>query len=344
MNMLNLYCRHAATLIGAWLLAASLTANADEIQDANKLFRQGQQAQALDKVNKYLAGNPKDAQARFLKGMILTEQGQSNDAIIIFSALTKDYPELPEPYNNLAVLYANQGDYEKAKVELEKAIRTHPSYATANENLGDIYTMMASEAYKRALQQDRGNTTTKAKLAMIQDLFASGTKIKAAPVHNDIVVANKANPAPVSAAPATIVAAKMNVPEKNIPEKIVVPPAAESDKGVLKKEILKTVENWAASWSSKSVDKYLSHYSDDFHTPNGESREAWMVTRKERISKPKSIHVGLSDESVEITDNSHAIVRFHQSYHADHLKVSSHKTLMMVKHDGKWLIQEERIK
>jgi Flp pilus assembly protein TadD len=171
MNMVNRFYRHAATFVGALLLTASFAVYAEDVQDANKLFKQKQYSQALDKVNGVLTGKPKDAQARFLKGLILTEQGNAADAIKIFSALTEDYPEQPEPYNNLAVLYAGQGQYDKAKLALEMAIRAHPNYATAHENLGDIYAKMASQAYDRALQLDQGNTTTKAKLATIQDFL-----------------------------------------------------------------------------------------------------------------------------------------------------------------------------
>ena len=80
---------------------------------------------------------------------------------------------MPEPYNNLAVLYASQGQYDKARKSLEMAIRTHPSYAIAHENLGDVYAKMASEAYDKALQLDRGNAAAQTKLAMIKDLFSS---------------------------------------------------------------------------------------------------------------------------------------------------------------------------
>ena len=353
MNMLNLFRHHAALLVGALLLSASLTVRADDIQDANKLFKQGQQVQALDKVNGYLVEKPKDAQARFLKGLILTEQGKTNDAIKIFSALTEDYPELPEPYNNLAVLYASQGQYDKAKLSLEMAIRTHPSYATAHENLGDIYAKMASQAYDRALQLDRSNTATKTKLAMIQDLFAGGARDKTTPARNtvapDNVVASKPQIPPVatvhpaaSAPPATVAVtpvAATATAATHAPEKIVE--AAAVDNGG---EVLKTVNAWAAAWSSKNVKKYLAFYADDFRTPDGESRAAWEATRQERISKPKSIHVGISDATVKFGDNSHATVKFRQSYRASHLKTSGHKTLVMVLSGGKWLIQEEHAK
>ncbi|MGC2048514.1 MAG: tetratricopeptide repeat protein, partial [Gallionella sp.] len=157
------------------MLCVSQIAYADDFQDANRLFKEGQQSQALVKVNDYLANKPKDSQARFLKGLIFTEQGKTTEAIKIFSALTEDYPELPEPYNNLAVLYASQGQYEKAKLALEMAIRTHPSYATAHENFGDIYAKMASQAYDRALQLDDRSTSAQTKLVMINQLVSVGT-------------------------------------------------------------------------------------------------------------------------------------------------------------------------
>ena len=102
----------AALFLTLALAMFGLRAAADELQDANALFKQGNHAQALDKVNSYLANHPKDAKARFLQGLILTEQNKSTEAIKVFTALTEDYPELPEPYNNLAVLYAAQGQYD----------------------------------------------------------------------------------------------------------------------------------------------------------------------------------------------------------------------------------------
>jgi Flp pilus assembly protein TadD len=112
------------TLVCALAFSALVWAQADPLQDANQLFRQGQFDRAMERVNSYLASRPKDARGRFLKGLILTEQNKPNDAIKIFTELSQDYPELPEPYNNLAVLYATQGAYDKAKSALETAIRT----------------------------------------------------------------------------------------------------------------------------------------------------------------------------------------------------------------------------
>lgn len=334
MNMLNRFHHHAALLTGVLLLSASLSAQADDIEDANKLFKQGHQSQALDKVNGYLVNKPKDAQARFLKGLIYTEQAKTAEAIKIFSALTEDYPQLPEPYNNLAVLYAGQGEYDKAKQALEMAIRTHPSYATAHENLGDIYAKMASQAYDRALQLDRSNTSTQTKLAMIQELFAGGSHNKETAPH--------ITPAPSKAeVTVPIVAVANKADTAQLAPASHHEPSSEKDES---KKARETVIAWAAAWSAKNADTYLSFYADDFKTPAGEARAAWETARRERINAPKFIHIGIRILSIQFTDSNHATVKFHQSYQSSHLKSSGNKTMLMVKTGGKWLIQEERAK
>ncbi len=164
--------RACLAALAAALICAPAVAN--DIQDASKLLKAGQHQQALERVNKLLAAKPKDAQARFLKGLIYADQGNAKDATDVFLQLTKDYPELPEPYNNLAVIYAAQGQYDKARGALEQSIRTHPSYATAYENLGDVYAKLASQAYDKALQIDSANAAAKNKLALVRDLVVAG--------------------------------------------------------------------------------------------------------------------------------------------------------------------------
>ena len=144
------------------------------------MLRSGQHQQALERVNKILAAKPRDAQARFLKGLILTEQGNTKEAVPIFQKLTEDFPDLPEPYNNLAVIYAAQGQYDKARASLEQSIRTHPSYATAYENLGDVYSKLASQAYDKALQLDSSNSAAQNKLALVRELVGGAPRGAAA--------------------------------------------------------------------------------------------------------------------------------------------------------------------
>jgi tetratricopeptide (TPR) repeat protein len=188
MNIPYRYRRFATLSLGALLLGLSLSVCAeevpprtDEVQAANKLFKQGKYDQALEKIDVVLGAKPRDVQARFLKGLILTAQGKSSAAIAIFTALTEDFPDQPEPYNNLAVLHAAQGQYDKAKAALEMAVRIQPNYANAHENLGDIYARMASKEYERAQQLDRNNHSAQAKLALIKQFAAPASGGNAAP-------------------------------------------------------------------------------------------------------------------------------------------------------------------
>ena len=145
---------------------------ADDYADVKQLMRSGQLAEALARADQYLLTKPRDPQMRFLKGVAQTESGRSADAVATFTQLTQEYPELPEPYNNLAVLHAAQGEYEKARAALELAVRTNPRYATAHENLGDVYARLAGESYGRAQQIEPTNAGVRPKLALIRQLFS----------------------------------------------------------------------------------------------------------------------------------------------------------------------------
>ncbi len=166
----------AARLVTAVSLVLSFNgpvlSQGDDLAQAGELLKQGQLERALDRVDAYLSNRPKDARGRFLKGVILTEQRKGKEAIKVFAELTYDYPELPEPYNNLAVLYAAQGEYDKARAALEMAIRANPRFAVAHENLGDIYAKMASQAYDKAAQLDRSNKAAQIKLNLVKELFS----------------------------------------------------------------------------------------------------------------------------------------------------------------------------
>lgn len=315
-----------------WITAPA--AYADPLQDIGKLIKQGQHTQALDQIDKYLSNRPKDAQGRFVRGVILTEMNKTGEAISVFQKLTEDYPELPEPYNNLAVIHAQQKQYEKAKQSLEMAIRTHPSYATAHENLGDIYARMASQSYDKALQIDSSNASAQTKLSIIRDLIS----VAARPVPS-----SPAKPVVAETKPVTPVA--QVVEPKPLESKVTEPLAPSTNKPAANStaEATQAVENWAASWSKKDVRSYLAHYAKDFQTPGGIPRLTWEKERKQRISKPGDLHVDVENLRITTESSDKATATFRQHYRSAALKTSSNKVLNLVKRDGKWLIQQERV-
>lgn len=143
-----------------------------DLAEAARLIREGQYAPALAKIDSVLAADGRNPQGRFLKGVVQTDQAETEAAIATFQALTEDYPELPEPYNNLAVIWAQRGEYDKARKALELALASRPDYAIAHENLGDIYARLASTEYDRAVALDKANKTAQTKLALVRELFA----------------------------------------------------------------------------------------------------------------------------------------------------------------------------
>jgi len=317
------------TTLLAVALSTTLSARADDLDDASKLLKAGQRDQALERVNRVLAQKKDDPKARFLKGVILTEQGNTREAIDTFTKLTQDYPNLPEPYNNLAVIYAGQGQYDKARAALEQSIRTHPSYATAYENLGDVYAKLASQAYDKALQLDKSNAGAQNKLSLVRELTGGPTMVASAPAASPAAAPKEAPKPPVAAEKPPVTAA--------VEKPSAVPQNASA-------EVLKAVNAWAQAWSKKDADAYLAFYAKDFRTPGGEARPQWEKSRRERISAPKSIAVGIEQPKVTMQGSDQASVTFRQSYRSDKLKSSSQKTLVMARAEGRWLIREENSK
>jgi len=177
MALFRFFAARLACVMAACLMLAAAPVLADEVQAINQQFSAGDLAGALARADAYLVKHPQDAQVRFIKGLILTDQGETSEAIAVFTALTEEYPELPEPYNNLAVLYASQDKFQEAQFALEAAIRAYPDYATAHENLGDIYARMAWVAYEKSLALDSKNAAVQAKLTQIKSML-SGQQIK----------------------------------------------------------------------------------------------------------------------------------------------------------------------
>ena len=326
---------------------------ADNLPEVQRLIKQGQLPQAMEKVDAYLSSKPRDAQGRFLKGLIYTEMNKPAEAVAVFTKLTEDYPELPEPYNNLAVLYAQQKQYDKARTALEMAIRTHPSYAIAYENLGDVYAKLASQAYDKALQLDNSNATTQNKLALIRDLITTGkgnvkptmpaAQVAAAPALVATPVAAKPAAAPTANVVATTQGAASTTQAKPAaapaPAAAPLPAAVKTD--AAQDDVAKAISNWANAWSRKDMKAYLGAYAADFNTPKGMARKAWEAEREDRIAgKPGKISVNIDEPTITINGDK-ATAKFRQHYKAGSLDSSSTKTLVLVRSGSKWLIKEE---
>lgn len=287
-----------------------------EYAEVNRLLRAGQYEQAVTRADQFLSTSPKDPQMRFLKGVIQSQRGQTTEAQATFTALTQDYPELPEPYNNLAVIYAGQNQLDKARVALEMAVRTNPSYAVAHENLGDVYARLAAQAYQKASQLDTANTSAAPKLKTINGLFPNrGAKVGDAGGGSATV-----------AAMATLLDRQPTAAGTPSPQR----------------DIESTVRAWAQAWSARDFAGYLRFYSPEFQAASGAARPQWERERETRIVPRERISVAVSDLDIR-ADGKRATVRFRQDYESEVLKATDRKTLELVQDGARWVIVRETV-
>lgn len=307
----------AAILLTSAPVGASTATDENEV---SRLIASGRLPEAMAKVDAALARSPGDPRMRFSKGMILARQNKSPEAIEVLAKLTEDFPNLPEPHNNLAVLYAARGQYEKARVALDKAIQIHPSYTTAYENLGDVYAELAIQAYEKVTKLDAGSQSTRAKLAVARNVTGN----------LQTVSSQKSMPASADAGPGGAAP---------------IPPGTERTKSTNADpetmQVLAAVTSWAQAWSARDVKRYLNFYSDDFQTPDGQSREAWTAMRTARIVDKSRIDVKVEAPRVAVSGDT-ATVSFRQIFVSDRLTAKNPKTLVLVRRAGIWQIKQER--
>lgn len=153
-------------------LAAAGPLHAQDARDVERLFRGGDAALAMQRADKAIADRPRDASMRFLRAVMLTELQRTPEAIDALNQLIEDFPDLPEPYNNLAVLLAAQGRIDTARELLETALRHDPAYTVAHENLGDVFVRLALRAFERA-SSARSDEGLQRKLRLTRELAAS---------------------------------------------------------------------------------------------------------------------------------------------------------------------------
>jgi len=359
--MLSIHLPVTRTTFRPTVLASLLTlslgllgvgpAQADEVSDVQAVLAAGKAAEGLKKVDQLLAGKPEDPRLRLQRGIALSLLNRNAEAIGVFQKLIESHPDLPGPYNNLAVLYGNQGEYEKARQALELAIRTNPAYTTAFQNLGDVYARLAGQAYKKALALDKSDSVLPLKLAVVQNIFESSVDPRKAPAPLATpapapAVAQVAVPAPVAKpapSPVTATPAPAAVPKPAAaPTPVAKAEPAKADTGAAtdRQAVENAMQAWAKAWSSRDMSGYYAAYAPDFKG-KFPSRKAWEQERRERITSKKSIKVTLTDIKVKINGDQ-ATVKLRQDYNSNALSVKSSKSFTLTRgRSGKWQIADE---
>lgn len=146
-------------------------------------------------------------------------------------------------------------------------------------------------------------------------------------------------PAPKPVAQADNTQASTPPTDAQTPSKVVT---AAASAPAQTQQVQQAVQAWARAWSQKNMAQYLAAYAPSFDPPGGLSRKAWEQERRDRIVSKNKITVTLSKLTTQVNGTT-ASVGFIQSYKADQLAVSSHKTLKLVKRGDQWLITQESV-
>ncbi len=304
-------------LLIAFAASTAVPAQPDQadIKRVQGLIETGELDEALKVAEVYIADNPQDPRMRFLKGLILTNRSDWEEAIKVFRTLSNDFPDLPAPLNNLAVVYAETGNYDLAQEALKQALSINPEYASAHENLGDIYVTLATLSYRQATSHEQSQQTAQAKLKVLGQLIPD-----LADASTPVQTISKTTPqtAPTASQP-------------------VIDPTNS-------KEVESFVKAWASAWSSQDVDNYLGFYGDDFQPAEGKSLSRWRSERRYRLAYPAYIRIGIEDVNTRMLTENQAEATFTQRYESNTFRDTALKQLLLERQGNQWKIVQERVR
>ena len=260
-------------------------------------------SRALVEIDLLLESDSNNHNLLFLRAVTLTKLEQKDLAIKTYISLIEKFPKLPEPYNNLAVLYAEQNKLLEAKQILEKALKTNNSYSIAHINLGDVYTRMASDAYRKAFELDESPVANN-KLQLINELFSYSPNMQ----RNDLV----------DTAPKSEIKSK----EQKLADLALF------------------VERWKTSWEDKDLETYFSSYSKYFKVKGDINYKDWKRTRTEKIINKKEINIQLTKIKYKFKEGLW-FINMSQAYNSGNYSDKENKTLVIINESGDYKIIEE---
>jgi len=270
-----------------------------------QLITQKRFVDAASTGEQLLEQNPSHSQTRFLTAYAYQMSAQTEQAIRLYQSLIEDNPQLPEPRNNLAMIYLGQGDYDRASQLLVEALNTHSSYAIAYDNLSQVYKGIASEAYRRAVSEssEPSRYTHKIELTAITEL---------------------------EMAPAQL-------PEtERAPKPTLVNFANQETR------LIESVKSWAQAWSDKDFIAYTGFYTPQYRA-KFESHQQWLEQRRNRITRPGTINVEVSDIEIKWRSEKRAVIDFKQAFDSPRYSDRVKKRLGFNLIDSEWKITEERV-
>jgi ketosteroid isomerase-like protein len=329
----------------------------DALADAKAMLAAGDYASAISTLDVYLQSDPKDVDARFTRAIAYARAKRNKEAIKEFSALASDLPASAEPLNNMAAVYAAQGDLVRAHAALESALRRDPNSFRARINLGDVYLALAKIEYGRALTLDGASVAAQDRVAGVnrieQEVVGGAGAAASSPG-----IQSASSPEPIQTVPtsadtetgpptlqATAVAAAPTAavsPAQSAPAGSSVP-TADAQAQQLQTEVEAVLQSWAQAWSDRNVDRYLSFYASSFKPENGASRSQWEERRRENMFKMNKVAVRIVNPKLSKLGEDRVQVSFLQDYRSAELSERSQKLLQLRKVEGSWKIVREAV-
>jgi hypothetical protein len=296
---------HRLIILFVLILSCGTVFAASSIADLKKLIDQENYSEAAETGEELLLKHPGHARIQFLTAYAYQYNQQNWKAAQHYKKVILQHPELPEPRNNLAMIYIDDGDYDKASRLLVDAINTRKSYAVAYQNLNRIYTSMASEAYKQALGESGEPPKQKPviKLTALSELGSAdqGTNRETSLTQDTLVdIAN------------------------------------------FETLLIEQVINWAKAWGSKDVDTYVGFYSSEYRR-DFETHADWVENRRARIGQSEIIKIGISNVQIRAQSENRAIIEFEQSYDSPNYADRVIKRLALSRIGSLWKITDEKV-
>jgi Flp pilus assembly protein TadD len=166
--------RLLACFVALALHTATAAWAADDAAEIRALMVKADLPAALQRAERAVAAKPKDPALRFLHAVVLMDLSRNDQAMALFAQLSQEYPELPDPYNNIALLHVRAGRLNEALLALQSALRSDPGHRTAQANLGQVHLMLAVQAWELASKGAAPDPALLRKLEAARALVAAG--------------------------------------------------------------------------------------------------------------------------------------------------------------------------
>ncbi len=308
--MVNLY----RIIFAASLLLSALAANASSPEIVNQLVLEGDYENALLEAESGLAADSKNTRLLLQKGFILIRLRRLDQAEEFYLNLIQSLPHNPEPMNNLGVIYQLKREYGKAIEVFSETTVKFPKFSRAYENLGDTYIQVARETYVKGQNQSPSDKMLGSKADLSQRFYR--------------LARENLEPATTTASPSTKQPLKLSEPGT----------VAEDDS---RDNIMDFLRSWSVDWSKMDINAYFDHYDVDFLPSGGLDLATWKMRKSRIFSEAEYIRIRVESIKVLEFNQNQATLSFTQHYKSNNHQETSKKTLMLKRHNDRWLITKE---